>query len=103
MIQTQVLDLSDTYFHPAVSSYEGFRPDLSLLEAKCLLIGQPAYSHLVIPADIFGKFIVVFVAADGKLEHDFIKIIDYENGIFLNGAPSHVGSLVKVIRDVMND
>lgn len=88
--------------HPVVRSYEGFRQNFSVLEAKVALIDSPIYSHLILPAEISERFIVVFMGQEGRLHHDFIKLIDKERAIFRNGQIMHVGPLVKVIRDVMD-
>lgn len=83
-------------------SYENFRPTITLLEAKLALKDSPTYSHLLLPTTIHGKFLIAFVSSTGHLEHEFIKVIDAQKGIFLNGSPLHVGPLLKVIRDSMS-
>lgn len=108
MVQVRLLEIrgeneSTHHVHPILRSYENFRSELTWLEGKNFLLGQPVGTHLVLLTDVPGKFLVVFVDHTGRIKQDFIKIINPETGLFRNGGMFHVGPLVKVIRDVMTD
>lgn len=75
---------------------------MSLLDAELALEGKPAYTYLLRPSDIGRGFAIAFVQPNGHVRHDYFRLINPKYGIFINGLPSHVGQLEKVIRDMMH-
>ncbi len=78
-----------------------FQPRMALLEAELALQGKPAFTYLLRPSDIGRGFAVAFVQPSGYVKHDYFRLINPKYGIFINGIPTHVGTLEKVIRDMM--
>lgn len=77
-------------------------PSINILQAQDLLSGKPAYTYLIRPSDIGRGFSISFVQKNGTVKHDNFTLINPKLGIWLNGHPSHVGKLAKVIRDMMH-
>jgi hypothetical protein len=79
-----------------------WQPKMSLLDAELALEGKPAYTYLLRPSDIGRGFAIAFVQKNRHIKHDYFRLINPMYGIFINGWPSHVGQLEKVIRDMMH-
>lgn len=92
----------DCALYSFVQNYAHFR-NISIFEARLALEGQPAYSHLVLPTNRVSTFIIVYVGFDRSLKQDTIEVIDVKQAHVANGMPHHVGSLEKVICDLMWD
>ena len=80
----------------------GWRPFLSAMDAEKALEGKAPYTYLLRRSSIRGKFEISFVKANGSISHDLFTLIDPKYGIWRNGHFSHVGTLAKVIRDMMH-
>jgi len=70
--------------------------------AEELLTGKPMYTYLIRPDEEGTGFCVTFVSPSGKVKHDHFTLIDPVYGVFRNYEPCHVGSLKKVLRDLMH-
>jgi len=80
----------------------GWQPRMPLLDAEVALEGKPAFTYLLRPSDIGRGFAIAFVQRNGHVKHDYFRLINPKYGIFINGLPSHVGQLEKVVRDMMH-
>ena len=76
--------------------------EMSLLQAEVALRNQKPFTYLLRPGELGRKFAISFVQANGYVKHDYFTIIDPKIGMWRNGVSSHVGSLYKVIRDMMD-
>ena len=79
-----------------------WRPYMDADEATKALQGKPAYTYLLRTSLIRGKFEISFVQTDGSIKHDQFSLVNPRYGIWRNGQGSHLGTLAKVIRDMMH-
>jgi len=79
-----------------------WRPGMDALEAEALLAGKSPYTYLLRPSIINRKFVISFVRPNGTIEHDTFSLIDAKRGIWRNAYWHHVGTLEKVVRDMMD-
>jgi len=94
--------LNTPFFLEDELKMHGWHPAMTLFDAELALEGQPSYTYLIRPSDIGRGFAISFVQPSGYVKHDYFRLINPKYGIFINGIPSHVGRLEKVIRDMMN-
>lgn len=80
----------------------GWQPFMTYLDAEKALSGKSAYTYLIRSLPERNKFVISFVRPDGEIEHDQFTLLDPIYGIWRNAAPHHVGTLAKVIRDMMD-
>jgi len=79
-----------------------WRPGINETQAEKLLEGSSVYTYLLRPSVIGRKFAISFVQLNGKVKHDTFTLVDPKYGIWRNGMEHHVGTLPKVIRDMMD-
>lgn len=92
---------SDFNIHEAFSKH-GWKGQMSALEAEKALSGSPVFTYLTRFGEKKDKFTLSYVHPAGYIEHDYFVLIDWMNGIFLNGQPWHQGSLDVVVLLMMN-
>ncbi len=79
----------------------GWQSSMDEIQAEEALEGKPAYTYLLRSSPYRKKYELSFVAVDGKVKHDHCTLIDGVEGVWINACPTHIGSLGKVIRDMM--
>jgi len=79
-----------------------WHPQITMIEAEKVLSKQPPYTYITRPRETERGFIISFVNLKGCVEHHSFTLIDSKYGIWRNGSPEHVGSLQKVICDMMD-
>lgn len=78
-----------------------WRQDMTIVEAEEVLAGKPSYTYVTIPRSSERGYLISFVNLNGSIEHHPFTLIDSTHGIWRNSHPQHVGSLSKVICDMM--
>jgi hypothetical protein len=78
-----------------------WHPQMTASQAEEALTNQPPYTYITRPRETERGFIISFVNPMGCIEHHYFTLIDSKYGIWRNSSPEHVGSLQKVICDMM--
>jgi len=79
----------------------GWHPNLSAGEAEAILSDKAAYTYLIRLDEMQKGFYVSFVSPNGFIQHGHFDLIDPIYGMFRNFCTPHVGSLKKVLNDLM--
>lgn len=79
-----------------------WHPRMTAIEAVEALENQPPYTYVTRPRETERGFFISFVNPKGFIEHQNFSLIDSKHGIWRNCSPEHVGSLQKVICDMMD-
>lgn len=78
-------------------------PQMTVIEAEAALSNKPPYTYITRPRDGGERgFTISFVNLNGSIEHHPFSLINPTLGIWRNLMPEHVGSLGKVICDMMD-
>lgn len=80
-----------------------WHPYMNAMDAVVALKGQPPFSYILRPSEHGRGFAISFVQKNGHVAHDYFSLLNPKFGIWRNLAPHHVGSLDKVIQDMMRD
>lgn len=94
----------DRVFFDAVAELKKYSwyPQMTIIEAEEILTNQPSYTYILRPRETGRGFAISFVNPKGCVEHHYFTLIDSKYGIWRNGGLDHVGSLQKVICDMMD-
>ncbi len=79
-----------------------WHPQLTIIKAEEALADKPPYTYLTRLRDGERGFAISFVNLNGFIEHHYFNLIEPKFGIWRNGQPHHMGSLSKVICDMMD-
>lgn len=80
-------------------------PQMTVIEAEAALSNKPPYTYITRPrgpGEGARGYAISFVNLNGSIEHHYFTLIDSNRGVWRNFHPDHVGSLGKVICDMMD-
>ncbi len=78
-----------------------WHPEMNVITAEKALFKKPAYTYITRFRETERGFEISFVNLNGDIEHHYFTLVDAKHGIWRNSAPEHIGSLGKVICDMM--
>lgn len=79
-----------------------WHPEMTMMDAEAALANKAIYTYITRPREGERGFSISFVNRNGTVEHQYFSLIDDKHGIWRNCQPHHIGSLGKVVCDMMN-
>ncbi|MBS0629945.1 MAG: hypothetical protein JSS30_06985 [Verrucomicrobia bacterium] len=97
----KVVKTSSNFDAGAELRKHAWHPEMTIIEAEAALANKPVYTYVTRLREGERGFAITFVNAHGKIEHQPFTLLDTKRGIWRNCGPLHIGSLGKVICDMM--